>query len=121
MSDRQNSSFNMLIIIVSHHSRHLEGRSDLLHLGFVLLFGLFSSVLHSTEDRIRDDLDVFLEKLGIKREREEFTRTVDLHFNGAATARDFKLFGFELGLERLDLTLHFLGLFEEFTDAGPGI
>jgi len=110
-----NSSF------ASHHSRHLERRSDFLHFGVVLFFRLLRGILNRRENRIRDELGVFFQKFRIEHEREEFARTVDLEFHRAAAARDLDLFCFELGLERLDLTLHFLGLFEEFTDTGHGI
>ena len=83
--------------------------------------GLLRGVLDRGEHGVRDGLGVLLEKLGIEGEREELARGGDLDFHRAAAASDLELLGLELGLERLDAALHFLGLFEKGADAGHGL
>ena len=99
-------------------SRELERRRHLFHFGVVVSLRLFRGVLDGGEHSVGDGLRVFLQELGIECEGEEFSRAVDLDLHGAAAAGDFDFLGFELRLERLDTTLHFLGLFKKCAYAG---
>src|SRR5690606_27220520 len=102
----------------SQQSRHLKRRRDALHLRFVVLLGLFRGVLHRRQEGFADELWVLLQQFRIKVDREKLARSIDPNLHGAAPARNLEFLLLELRLERLDLTLHLLGLFQEFSDAG---
>ncbi len=68
----------------------------------------------------RNGRGILFKELGVDLQRDELASAVDLHLNRTATAREIEFAGSQLGLERLDRALHFLGLFEEFSDAGHG-
>jgi len=89
-----------------------------LHFGFVVGFGLLGSVLDRAEDGLGDEGGLFFQKLGVEREREEAAIAVDFDLHCAAAAANFDFVRVELGLQGFDAALHFLGLFEEFSESG---
>jgi len=104
--------------LVLHQPGHGEAGGHFLHFGFVVGFGLPGGVLDCAEDGLGDEAGLFFQKLGVECEREEASVAVDLDLHCATAAADFDFVRVELGLQGFDAALHFLGLFEEFSESG---